>query len=150
MENKIIKPLTCQATSNKTITIPDAKSYIVLYFYPKDATPGCTKEGLDFSHYYENFLATNTLIYGVSRDSLKHHENFKEKQKFPFELIADEKEELCQLFDVIKFKKLYGRKYLGIVRSTFIIAPDGKVLKHWPHVKVKGHAKLVLDFVETL
>ncbi len=150
MENQIMKRVTCQATSNKTLTIPDVESYIVLYFYPKDATPGCTQEGLDFSYYYENFLAMNTLIYGVSRDSLQSHENFKEKQKFPFELISDEKEELCQLFDVIKLKKLYGREYLGIVRSTFIIALDGRVIKRWSNVKVKGHAKLVLDFVEGL
>lgn len=119
--------------------------YVVLYFYPKDATPGCTTEGQNFRDAYPQFQALNTQIFGISRDSLKSHENFKVKQSFPFELISDQDEHLCQLFDVIKMKSMYGKQVRGIERSTFIIDPQGKLMKEWRKVKVNGHVDEVLD-----
>ncbi len=145
-----IQPNTYPATNNIDVHIPNTDKIIVLYFYPKDATPGCTQEGLDFSALNDEFIKCNAVIYGVSRESLKSHENFKAKQKFSFELISDENETLCKLFDVIKAKKLYGKEYIGIVRSTFIINPQGDVLKHWDNVKVKNHAQVVLEFIQAL
>jgi peroxiredoxin Q/BCP len=117
---------------------------VVIYFYPKDSTPGCTTEGQGFRDHYPAFQAVNTQVFGVSRDSLKSHENFKGKQQFPFELIADKDEALCQLFDVIKLKKLYGKEYLGIDRSTFLIDKHGVLRKEWRGVKVPGHVEAVL------
>lgn len=143
-------PITTQATNNQTVTIPDKSHFTVLYFYPKDATPGCTKEGLDFSALNSEFTKSNTVVYGVSRDSLKSHENFKAKQGFVFELISDSDESLCHHFGVIQLKKNYGKEYMGVVRSTFVLSPEGEVLKHWNKVKVAGHAQAVLDFVQTL
>jgi len=122
----------------------------VLYFYPKDNTPGCTIEGNDFSSLKSSFEKQNSVIYGVSRDSLASHEKFKKKFNFSFDLISDEDESICNQFDVIKLKKLYGKEYLGIVRSTFVISPAGEILKQWDKVKVTGHAQEVLEFVETL
>jgi peroxiredoxin Q/BCP len=122
----------------------------VLYFYPKDNTPGCTIEGNDFSSLKSSFEKQNSVIYGVSRDSLTSHEKFKKKFNFSFDLISDEDELICNQFDVIKLKKLYGKEYLGIVRSTFVISPAGEILKQWDKVKVNGHAQEVLEFVETL
>ncbi|CAM2800772.1 peroxiredoxin [Legionella anisa] len=119
--------------------------YVVLYFYPKDATPGCTIEGQDFRDAYPQFQKLNTQIFGVSRDSLKSHENFKAKQNFPFELISDPDEQLCQLFEVIKMKSMYGKQVRGIERSTFIIDPQGKLIKEWRKVSVKGHVDEVLS-----
>ncbi len=139
-----------QATSNKKVSVPDSSKNIVLYFYPKDSTPGCTQEGLDFSSLHDEFNNNNAIIYGVSRDNMKRHESFKAKQNFKFELISDEDETLCKLFDVIKLKKLYGKEYMGIVRSTFVIKSNGNVSKSWSNVKVDGHAKEVLEFVKTL
>jgi peroxiredoxin Q/BCP len=146
-----INPSTCEATSNQKVKIPDDKGRnIVLYFYPKDNTPGCTTEGNDFSSLKSSFEKQNSVIYGVSRDSLASHEKFKKKFNFSFDLISDEDESLCNQFDVIKLKKLYGKEYLGIVRSTFVISPAGEILKQWDKVKVAGHAQEVLEFVETL
>ena len=146
-----VKPITCQATSNLQVTIPDTSTRkVVLYFYPKDATPGCTTEGQDFKNKHQDFVALNTVIYGVSRDNLKSHEKFKSKQGFPFELIVDESEVLCNLFGVIRMKKLYGREYMGIVRSTFLIDNDGSVIKSWDNVKVAGHVDELLDVVKNL
>jgi peroxiredoxin Q/BCP len=122
----------------------------VLYFYPKDNTPGCTTEGQDFRDLHDQFLACDTLVFGVSRDSLKTHENFRSKQGFPFELICDKDEQLCQLFDVIKQKKLYGKEYLGIERSTFLIDRNGVLRQQWRGVKVPGHAQAVLDAAQAL
>ena len=122
----------------------------MLYFYPKDSTPGCTTEGNDFSDNHKSFIDANTVIYGVSRDSIKSHEKFKAKQGFPFELIADIDEILCKHFDVIKLKKLYGREYMGIDRSTFLISPNGETIKSWRSVKVKGHVDEVLTRVQSL
>ena len=146
-----VNPITCVATSNQKVEIPDNHGRnIVLYFYPKDDTPGCTIEGNDFSALNESFAVQNTVIYGVSRDSIASHEKFKKKFSFSFELIADEDEALCNQFEVIKLKKLYGKEYMGIVRSTFVINPKGEILKQWDKVKVDGHAEEVLEFISGL
>ena len=123
---------------------------VVLYFYPKDNTPGCTTEGQGFRDHHQAFLAANTLVFGVSRDSLKTHENFRAKQGFPFELISDKDEQLCQLFDVIKLKKLYGKEYLGVDRSTFLIDRNGVLRQEWRGVKVPGHVEAVLQAAQAL
>ena len=143
-----VNPITCVATSNQKVEIPDNHGRnIVLYFYPKDDTPGCTIEGNDFAALNDSFTDQNTVIYGVSRDSISSHEKFKEKFSFSFELISDEDEALCNQFEVIKLKKLYGKEYMGIVRSTFVISPNCKILKNWDNVKVDGHAEEVLEFI---
>ncbi|MDP3267629.1 MAG: peroxiredoxin [Legionella sp.] len=121
---------------------------VILYFYPKDATPGCTTEGQDFRDSYSHFEALNAVVFGVSRDSLKSHENFKAKQNFPFDLISDSDEELCQLFDVIKMKSMYGKEVRGIERSTFIIDTDGILTRQWRKLSVKGHVSEVLQAVQ--
>ena len=139
------------ATDEQTIALKDLKGKnIVLYFYPKDSTPGCTTEGQNFRDLYAEFQQLNTEILGVSRDSIKRHENFKAKQEFPFELLSDEEEALCNLFDVIKEKKLYGKTYMGIERSTFLIDDKGVLRQEWRKVKVKGHADEVLQAVKQL
>lgn len=139
------------ATSGQTISLSGLKGkQVVIYFYPKDSTPGCTTEGQDFRDQYAAFQAANTEIFGVSRDSLKSHENFKCKQEFPFELISDKDEAVCQLFDVIKLKKLYGKEYLGVDRSTFLIDKDGVLRQEWRGVKVPGHVDAVLAAAEAL
>ena len=146
-----VNPITCVATSNQKVEIPDNNGRnIVLYFYPKDDTPGCTIEGNDFTALNESFTEKNTVIYGVSRDSIKSHEKFKKKFDYTIDLISDEDESLCNQFDVIKLKKLYGKEYMGIVRSTFVISSSGDILKHWDKVKVDGHADEVLEFVNGL
>jgi peroxiredoxin Q/BCP len=142
---KKIKNFSRPATGDKTISLKElAGKKVVLYFYPKDSTPGCTTEGQDFRDAKAKFTRQNTVILGASRDSMKRHENFKAKQKFNFELLSDEDESLCKQFDVIKLKKLYGREYMGIDRSTFLIGEDGKLLEEWRGVKVKGHVEEVL------
>ena len=123
---------------------------LIIYFYPKDSTPGCTTEGQDFRDSYKLFKNLNTEIMGVSRDSIKSHENFKEKQSFPFELLSDPDEKMCKAFDVIKMKSMYGKEYLGVDRSTFLISSNGKVVKEWRSVKVKGHVNDVLNEVKKL
>lgn len=122
--------------------------YWVLYFYPKDSTPGCTTEGNDFNQLYDQFLANNCDVFGVSRDGLKSHEKFSCKQGFRFPLIADEDEVLCQIFDVIKPKKMYGKEFIGIERSTFIIDKAGQLKHEFRKVKVKDHAKEVLSLIK--
>ncbi len=137
------------ATSDTQVQMTKLKGKkVILYFYPKDSTPGCTKEGEAFRDNYKKFKRQGAEIFGVSRDSLKSHEKFKEKYKFPFELISDEDETLCQIFDVIKEKNMYGKKMMGIVRSTFVIDETGKLVKEWRKVKVPGHVDEVLDFVK--
>jgi len=121
------------------------KHNVVLYFYSKDSTPGCTTEGQNFRDLHDEFLANDTVIFGISRDTMRRHENFKAKQEFPFELISDESEEICNLFDIIKLKKLYGKEYMGIVRSTFLINKQGILTHEWRNLKVKGHAAEVLE-----
>ena len=135
-----------KATGEKTIKLSDyLGKYVVLYFYPKDSTPGCTLEGQDFRDNYAKFKELNAEIIGVSRDSLKSHENFKRKQEFPFELISDTDEALCNAFDVIKMKNMYGKQARGIERSTFLIDPQGVVVKEWRKVSIKGHCEQVLQ-----
>lgn len=135
-----------KATNNLSAHLSDYNGQnVILYFYPKDATPGCTTEGQNFRDAYPQFQALNAVIFGISRESLKSHENFKAKQNFPFELISDADEHLCQLFDVIKMKSMYGKQYLGIERSTFIIDPEGKLKKEWRKVSVPGHVENVLE-----
>ena len=139
------------ATSEKTVKLSDLKGkQVVIYFYPKDSTPGCTTEGQGFRDHYADFQAANTEIFGVSRDSLKSHDHFKAKQGFPFELLSDKDEALCQLFDVIKLKKLYGKEYLGVDRSTFLIDKDGVLRHEWRGVKVPGHVEAVLEQAKAL
>ena len=139
------------ATSGKTIALADLKGKnLVLYFYPKDSTPGCTTEGQEFRDHYDEFQKLNTEILGVSRDSLKSHENFKAKQAFPFELLSDSEETLCQLFDVIKEKNMYGKKVMGIERSTFLIDGKGILRAEWRKVKVAGHVDEVLNAIKAL
>ncbi|HIB30989.1 MAG TPA: peroxiredoxin [Candidatus Thioglobus sp.] len=146
-----VQSITCAATSNLTINIPDSEgSNIVLYFYPKDATPGCTTEGQDFRDNHKAFVDANAIVYGISKDTLAKHEKFKAKQEFPFELISDESGELCEAFGVWQLKKFMGREYMGIVRSTFIISPHGDILKSWNKVRVKGHVDEVLEAVQSL
>jgi thioredoxin-dependent peroxiredoxin len=123
---------------------------VVLYFYPKDNTPGCTTEGADFRDLHKQFTKLGAAIAGISRDSLKSHEGFKAKMEFPFELISDADEKLCAQFDVIKMKNMYGKKVRGIERSTFLIGPDGKLVREWRKVKVEGHAAEVLAAVKAL
>ncbi len=139
------------ATGEKTVTLSELKGkQVVIYFYPKDSTPGCTTEGQGFRDHYAEFQAANTEVFGVSRDSLKSHENFKAKQAFPFDLLSDKDEALCQLFDVIKLKKLYGKEYMGVDRSTFLIDKDGVLRHEWRGVKVPGHVEAVLEQAKAL
>jgi peroxiredoxin Q/BCP len=144
--NRKINKFKASATSEKEIDSQElmGKNYII-YFYPKDNTPGCTQEGEDFRDLYKEFKKIKTEIYGVSRESLKSHEGFKEKFNYPFELISDPDESLCKLFDVMKEKSMYGRKYMGIERSTFLINKEGKLSAEWRKVKVPGHAEEVLE-----
>lgn len=151
MLNLPIENFTATATSGNTIQLADlAGQQVVLYFYPKDNTPGCTTEGQDFRDLHEQFAAANTVVFGVSRDSLRTHENFKAKHGFPFELISDPEEILCKQFDVIKLKKLYGKEHFGIERSTFLIDATGVLRNEWRKVKVAGHAAAVLSAAQTL
>ena len=139
------------ATGDQTISLSALKgSNVVLYFYPKDSTPGCTTEGQGFRDAIEQFGAANTVILGASRDGIKAHENFKAKQSFPFELLSDKEEVLCQAYDVIKLKKMYGREGMGVERSTFLIDADGILRREWRKVKVKGHVDEVLVAAQEL
>jgi len=149
--NRVVADFSSDATGDKKIRLKDLRGRnVVLYFYPKDSTPGCTQEGLDFKELHARFRRQKTVILGVSRDSLASHEKFKAKQKFPFDLLSDPDEKLCKKFDVIHEKTLYGRKFMGVVRSTFLIDADGKLRAEWRKVKVKGHAAEVLDAVRGL
>lgn len=137
-----------EATSGLSGQLSDYRGqYVVLYFYPKDNTSGCTSESIDFTELYAQFEAKGAKIFGVSKDSLKSHENFKAKYNMPFELIADPDTTICQQFEVYKEKSMYGKKYMGIERSTFLIDPKGSIVKSWRKVKVKGHAQEVLDSI---
>ena len=139
------------ATGGKDLSLADFKNrHLVLYFYPKDNTPGCTREGQEFRDAYKQFQEAGAEILGVSRDTLKAHENFKAKQSFPFELLADTEEALCRQFDVIKEKNMYGRKVMGIERSTFLIDKKGVLREEWRKVRVPGHVDTVLEAVRAL
>lgn len=147
--NRIVADFRCQATGGQTIQLKSLRdNNVVLYFYPKDSTPGCTTEGQDFRDLHAKFRRLNTRIFGVSRDSLASHEKFRDKHKFPFDLISDPDESLCRQFDVIREKSLYGRKFMGVERSTFLIDTKGKLRAEWRKVKVKGHAAEVLAAVK--
>jgi thioredoxin-dependent peroxiredoxin len=139
------------ATDGKTIGRADLLGHwSVLYFYPKDSTPGCTQEGQDFRDLHPRFLDLGAQVYGVSRDSIKSHDNFRCKQQFPFDLLSDSDETLCILFDVIKLKNMYGKQVRGIERSTFILDPEGRIAREWRKVSVKGHAAEVLEALKSL
>jgi len=146
-----VQNFSLEGTSNLQFNLKDfAGKNIIIYFYPKDSTPGCTNEGIDFKDLYESFINLNTKIFGISRDSLKSHENFKAKYNFPFELLSDPDEVACQLFDVIKMKNMYGKQVRGIERSTFIINIQGELIQEWRGVKVNGHVVEVLDFIKNI
>ena len=143
---KSVLSLPLALSGGSTTTLSDfAGHWLVLYFYPKDSTPGCTTEGNDFNALLPKFRKLGAQVLGVSRDSLKSHQNFCAKQGFKFELVSDADETLCNAFGVIKPKRLYGRDYVGIERSTFLIDPKGRVVQSWAPVKVPGHAQAVLD-----
>jgi len=146
-----VPDFTATATGDTTVTLSELKGkQVVIYFYPKASTPGCTTEGGDFRDRKAAFDAANTVVIGVSRDGLRAQENFKTKQDFNFELISDKDETVCQLFDVIKLKKMYGKEHLGVERSTFLIDRDGKLAQEWRGVKVPGHAEEVLAAAQAL
>jgi peroxiredoxin Q/BCP len=149
--NKTVPDFSAAMTSGKTFNLADYRGKnLVLYFYPKDNTPGCTTEGMQFRDLHPQFQAANTEIFGISRDSLKSHENFKGKLGMPFELISDPDETLCTMFDVMKMKNMYGKQVRGVERSTFVIDGAGKVVKEWRGVKVPAHVDEVLAFINTL
>jgi peroxiredoxin Q/BCP len=146
-----IPDIELPATGDKQIKLSDFRGQrLVLYFYPKASTPGCTQEGLDFSAAADDFSALNTAILGASRDGIKAQENFKAKQGFAFDLLSDKDETLCRAFDVIKLKKMYGKESLGVERSTFLIDETGALRREWRGVKVKGHVDEVLDALREL
>ena len=149
LEGKKCPKFSAEATSEQVISNQTYKDKnVVIYFYPKDSTPGCTTEGQEFRDNYKKFKKYNTEILGVSRESIKSHENFKSKQNFPFELLSDPDEKVCKAFDVMKMKSMYGRQYMGVDRSTFIVNDQGKIIKEWRSVKVKDHALEVLNFIK--
>jgi peroxiredoxin Q/BCP len=151
MLNQTVSDFELPATSGKTFKLSNYQGKnLVIYFYPKDNTPGCTTQGVQFRDSYAEFQAFNTEIFGVSRDSLKSHENFKAKFSFPFDLLADTEELACNIFGVIKMKNMYGKQVRGIERSTFIIDKNGKLVREWRAVKADGHAQEVLTFIKTL
>ncbi|WP_024302403.1 peroxiredoxin [Pseudogulbenkiania sp. MAI-1] len=150
MQGERCPDFTLPATSGKTFVSNEARKPLVIYFYPKDNTPGCTNESMAFRDLYAEFTAAGAEVVGISRDSLKSHENFKAKLELPFELLADKEETACNGFGVIKMKNMYGKQVRGIERSTFVIDAQGTVAREWRGVKVPGHAEEVLAFVKTL
>ena len=151
LEGKKCPKFIANCTSGLTLKNDDfVGKNLVIYFYPKDSTPGCTTQGQDFRDAYDNYKSRNTNILGVSRDSIKSHENFKSKQSFPFELISDPDEIICKSFDVMKLKSMYGREYIGVDRSTFLVNTGCIIIKEWRSVKVKGHVAEVLDTVKNI
>jgi peroxiredoxin Q/BCP len=146
-----VKNFELPASGGATFRLKDAAGKkLVIYFYPKDMTSGCTRESQDFRDHYAAFKRVGAQIVGVSKDSVASHEKFKAREKLPFELLADEDEELCKLFDVIHEKSMYGRKYLGVVRSTFLLDAAGVLQREWRKVKVPGHAAEVLEAAQSL
>lgn len=148
---KKVKNFEIAATGDKIVKLSQLKgSKVVLYFYPKDSTPGCTQEGQDFRDNKAKFTRAGAIIFGISRDKMSSHEKFKSKQEFNFDLLSDEDETLCRLFDVIKEKNMYGKKVMGIERSTFLIDEKGVLRQEWRKVKVAGHVDEVLTAVKAL
>lgn len=151
MSDPIISDFELPATSNTTFKLSDHRGQnVVVYFYPKDNTSGCTLEGQEFRDLYGDFGKANTMVVGISRDSLKSHESFKAEYQFPFELLADTEEKACELFGVMKLKSMYGKQVRGVERSTFVFDVNGKLVKSWRGLKAPGHAAEVLAFVQTL
>lgn len=151
MLNQPVPDFELPATSGMSFKLSNyIGKNLVIYFYPKDATPGCTTQGMQFRDFYQEFQAANTEIVGVSRDSLKSHENFKAKFSFPFELLSDTEEIACSLFDVIKMKNMYGKQVRGIERSTFVVDKNGVLVQEWRKVKVDGHVQEVLAFIQSI
>lgn len=149
--NSAVPDFTIPSTHSGDVSLSSLRGKkVVLYFYPKDNTPGCTLEGQEFNHLYPEFQKANTVVFGVSRDSVKSHDNFKCKFDFKFELLSDADEKLCKIFDVIKEKNMYGRMVLGIERSTFVIDEDGKLVGEFRKIKAPGHAAEMLEFVQGL
>ncbi len=149
--NMIVPEFSAAMTGDQTFRLSDYRGKkIVLYFYPKDNTPGCTTEGMRFRDLHPEFQRANAEIFGISRDSIRSHEGFKAKLEMPFELISDPDETLCIMFDVMKMKTMYGKQVRGVERSTFVIDEAGKLVKEWRGVKVPGHPDEVLEFVKAL
>ena len=151
MSGKVIADFEVSATGNQRFASAAFKGHpYVVYFYPKDDTPGCTIEGSQFGDLHKEFVQAGFMVFGVSRDSVASHEKFKAKMSFPFDLLADSDETMCKLFDVIKEKNMYGKKVIGIQRSTFIIGRNGEIAKEWRGVKVDGHAQEVLNAAKSM
>lgn len=151
MLNQLVPEFELPSTGSKTFKLSEHLGKIlVIYFYPKDSTPGCTSQGQQFRDMYSEFQAVDAEIFGISRDSLKSHENFKTKFTFPFDLLSDPDEVVCNLFGVMKMKNMYGKQVRGIERSTFIIDRKGVLVHEWRKVKVDGHAREVLHFIQSL
>ena len=151
LEGKKCPSFKGETTGNTKVSEKDfVGKNLVIFFYPKDSTPGCTTEGQNFRDSYKDFQKFNTEIIGVSRDTIKSHENFKSKQSFPFELLSDPDEKMCKSFDVMKMKSMYGREYIGVDRSTFLISSESKIIREWRSVKVKGHVDEVLEEVKNI
>lgn len=151
MSDSVISDFELPATGNTTFKLSEHRGQnVVVYFYPKDNTSGCTLEGQEFRDLYGDFGKANTLVVGISRDSLKSHEGFKAEFQFPFELLADTEEKACELFGVMKLKNMYGKQVRGVERSTFVFDVNGKLVKSWRALKAPGHAAEVLAFVQTL
>ncbi|MDH3646103.1 MAG: peroxiredoxin [Gammaproteobacteria bacterium] len=148
---RVVPDFKASVTGDKSVRLKDLRGKkVVLYFYPRDNTPGCTTESQDFRDHHQKFRRQKAVVLGISRDSLKSHEKFRDKFEFPFDLISDEDERVCQLFDVIKDKNMYGKKVRGIERSTFLIDEKGKLRKEWRKVKVNGHVEEVLGAVKEI
>jgi peroxiredoxin Q/BCP len=148
---KRVPDFTLPATGDKSLSLKDFSGHnLVIYFYPKDNTTGCTREGLDFGSHFDAFQQLDCKILGVSRDSQRSHDNFRDKQDFPFDLLSDSDEKLCKLFDVIHEKSMYGRKFMGLVRSTFLIDKKGVLRRQWRKVKVAGHVEEVLESLQEI
>ena len=151
MLNQPVSDFELPSTGSKTFKLSEhLGKTLIIYFYPKDSTPGCTSQGQQFRDAYSEFQTAGAEIFGISRDSLKSHENFKAKFTFPFDLLADTEEIACNIFGVMKMKNMYGKQVRGIERSTFIIDKNGVLVHEWRAVKVDGHAKEVLNFIQSL
>jgi peroxiredoxin Q/BCP len=148
--NEVITDFSAPMTGDQTFELSGRPArYTVLYFYPKDNTPGCTTEAMNFRDHHDEITALGAAVYGISRDSLRSHENFKSRLGLPFELISDADEAVCTRFDVMKMKNMYGKKVRGVERSTFVIDADGRLVKEWRGVKVNDHVQEVLEFLES-